>query len=140
MLDQKDSEINDIKNKNNDLDELLKEFQTRTGKIEERFLDTTEHNKTMVEIKKEIEDKHKNICDIFKNAEDMENKVKAELQAHKVKTDEQEKIVSILADKIAKNSKEIKMVYNGNYLESNTERDIVLENVVNQSEIQDEKA
>ena len=98
MLDQKDSEINDIKNKNNDLDELLNEFQTCTGKIEERFLDTTEHNKTMVEIKKEIEDKHKNICDIFKNEKDIENKVKAELKAVKDKADEQEKFVTMLVD------------------------------------------
>ena len=68
----------------------------------------------------------------------MENRVKAELQAVKDKTDEQDKFVSILADKIAKNSKEIKMVYNGDYSESDTERDIVLEKVIIHNDIQDE--
>ena len=138
LLDQKNSEIKDINNKNNDLDDLLKQFQSRTGKVEERFLNITQQNETVVELKNEIEEKHKNICDIFKNGKDIENKVKAELKAVKDKTDEQEKFVTMLADKIAKNSKEIKMVYNGNYSESDTERDIVLENVVNQIEIQDD--
>ena len=49
LLDQKNSEINDIKNKNNDMDKLLKDFQSRTGKIEERM-----KNETVVELKNEI--------------------------------------------------------------------------------------
>ena len=57
LLAKKDSEINDIKNKYNDMDELLKEFQSFIGKIEERFLHITQHNETVVELKKEIEDK-----------------------------------------------------------------------------------
>ena len=84
-LDNKDSEIKDINKKNNDLDDLLKQFQSRTGKVEERFLNITQQNETVVELKNEIEEKHKNICDIFKNAEDMKNKVKAELQEIKLK-------------------------------------------------------
>ena len=56
-----------------------------------------------------------------------------EVKALKVKAETNEKIVSILEDKIAKNRKEIKQVYNGNYSESDAESDNVANNEVDQT-------
>ena len=64
----------------------------------------------------------------------MEQIYSTELKALKVKAETNEKIVSILEDKIAKNRKEIKQVYNGNYSESDAESDNIANNEVDQSD------
>ena len=113
---------------------LLKEFQNRSGEIEERFSEITQHNETVVEIKKDIKDKTEKIRDISKNAKDLEKRLDVELKALKYKANEQEKFSSILSDKISKNSKEIYIVWNGEDPESDTEKDIDTQNKVNHSE------
>ena len=113
---------------------LLKEFQNRSGEIEERFPEITQHNETVVEIKKDIKDKTEKIRDISKNAKDLEKRLDVELKALKDKSNEQEKFSSILSDKISKNSKEIYIVWNGEDPESDTEKDIDTQNKVNHSE------
>ena len=54
----------------------------------------------------------------------MENKCKAEVQAIKVKADEHEKLASILENRIAKNSKQIYIIWNGNDPEEYLEKEV----------------
>ena len=100
---------------------LLKEFQNRSGEIEERFPEITQHNETVVEIKKNIKDKTEKIRDISKNAKDLEKRLDVELKALKDKANEQEKFSSILSDKISKNSTEIHIVWYGEDPESESQ-------------------
>ena len=100
-LENKDLEIENIKKMYVVLEISFKEIQKENREIEERVSEIAHHK-----------------------AKDMENKCKAEVQAIKVKADEHEKLASILENRIAKNSKQIYIIWNGNDPEEDLEKEV----------------